>query len=160
MKKILSVLLVLVVLAGCSSTKENYEEISGNKLASVSVMGKPLSLNQAFQVEDYEKPDDIYQGDSCGFDGFDHIFTYNDMYVIYTYPVKEVNYVSEIEILPQGSTESGLKLGSSVDDLEAKYGIEYQESGSYRIYAFDEYELEVSISDNKIEAMSLLFTRQ
>ena len=158
MKKILMTLMILLLLVACSSPKEQeHSKVENNELYMIELEGKDLALNQEFDRDSFTKADDVYQGASCGFDGYDHIFTYDEEFVIYTYPIKEVDYVSEIQLLEKGEIKSGIKIGSSEADVEKVYGSEFDESGAYRVYKDGNSSIEIMIVDGIVEELSLVF---
>ncbi len=67
-------------------------------------------------------PDEEYSSPSCLYDGDDKTFIYGDV-TIYTYPSGSKDKVLEVEVMGgNAKTSKGLKLGSTIDEVEAMYG--------------------------------------
>lgn len=90
---------------------------------------------------------------SCAFKGLDKIYSYAG-FDLYTYPVDGVDYVNSI-YLSDGtvSTQEGIHIGSTLDDMLAAYGDGYTEEYGVYQYAKDKSTLSFIVTDNVIEAI-------
>ncbi|MBQ8625768.1 MAG: hypothetical protein IJ419_06390 [Agathobacter sp.] len=80
------------------------------------------------------EPTKYFESDSCAFQGKDKVYTYGSV-VICTYPENEVDYVYTIELKDDTvQTKEGIYIGSSVDDVKAKYGEPAKDTGSALVY--------------------------
>jgi hypothetical protein len=81
------------------------------------------------------EPRHVFEAPSCAFDGIDRIFTYPGI-EIRTYPGGERDFVHTVDYKDDShATPEGIFLGSSLNDVKAAYGTDYeQELGQYRYF--------------------------
>ncbi len=66
---------------------------------------------------------------SCAYVGMDKSFSYNGI-DIYTYPLDDIDKIDEIYISSDAySTNKGITVGSTLDDIKAAYGENYTDLG-------------------------------
>ena len=77
--------------------------------------------------------DDVFEAPSCAFDGIDRIFRFPGVQ-IHTYPDGDEDFVHTINIRDDSvTTLNGIFIGSSLGDVIAAYGSDYeQEFGMFR----------------------------
>lgn len=104
----------------------------------LNVLGEPLTYLEA---------------PSCAFQGTDRIYGFGS-YEITTYEKDGKEYIYDIYFLDDSvTTDEGIYIGCSKNDMEAAYGTEYQEtSGSY-IYTKDDMTLQFITEQDTIIAI-------
>lgn len=96
------------------------------------------------------EPDDFSQARSCLHDGDDKIYVYGDL-TLYTYPngKKDILYIAEYN--GETSTLSGIKIGSTKEDVIKAYGRSFVEDPIYMVYSLDELStISIQIDNNKV----------
>ena len=93
---------------------------------------------------------DYFEAESCAFKGLDKVYSYPGI-EISTYPMDGKDYISSLDLADDTvSTPEGIYLGSTVDDVIAAYGEDYQESlGSYT-YTKDDSKLQFITMDGEV----------
>jgi len=79
------------------------------------------------------EPSGIFERPSCAFDGMDIIYGYPDI-EIFTYPVGDKNHVHTVNFINDSprTTEGGIRMGASLQDVFDAYGTEYTyDTGMY-----------------------------
>lgn len=103
---------------------------------------------------------DIFEQDSCAYQGKDTVHRYKD-FEIATYPVNKKEHVSSIYLLTdQAVTEEGIKIGSSYDDMVKAYGKDYKEEFEVYRYVKGKTELAFYMKDRKVEAIEYMIAEQ
>ena len=95
---------------------------------------------------------------SCFFQGSDKLWEYESL-IVQTYPDGEKDYILSLEIMDdKPEIASGIKVGSSLKDLEEAYGdrLEKYSGGTY-IYRVDElsYGIDFYIDGDKVSGINL-----
>ncbi len=99
-------------------------------------------------------PDDIQNAPSCHYDGSDTIYCY-DGYSLYTYANGSKNYLYLVEIDGSGiSTELGIHVGSSVNDVKAAYGNPSSETGTSLVYSLSSCTLRFNKSGSTVTGIN------
>lgn len=182
MRKIFLFILVSMLLVGCGSkedpgTRNNEDAIQEkdnqddkNQLVENDNIQKEPS-GYAFKhdgVSIYMNTDvvpvvdalgesiEYFEAESCAFKGLDKYYTYPG-FEITTYPMDGKDYISSVNIMDDTvTTPEGIYLGSTVDDMIAAYGEDYEESlGSYT-YTMDESNLQFITMDDEIISITYL----
>lgn len=97
--------------------------------------------------------DSFFESDSCAFQGKDKVYTYGSV-VINTYPENEVDYVYTIELKDDTvSTAEGIYVGSSVEDVKAKYGEPKEDTGVALVYEKGTSTLNFSYEDGAVTSI-------
>lgn len=120
---------------------------------AVSLNGVKVALGDDINclLEQLGKPDSFNQGKSCLNDGYDKIYTYGGI-TITTYPCDKKDIVNIIEMDGEEATLSGIKKGSTKQEIIAAYGNEYEEDLSYITYTFgDSEEIGFKLKNDKVE---------
>ena len=103
----------------------------------IRINGKTLRIGMTITdsfISSLGTPDDIQNAPSCHYDGSDTIYCYNG-YSLYTYANGSNNYLYLVEIDGSGiSSELGIHVGSSVDDVKSAYGNPSSETGTSLVY--------------------------
>lgn len=98
-------------------------------------MGEDLNV----YMKDLGEPDDLIQARSCNYDGDDKVYTYGDV-ILYTYTDGKSDILYSAEITGETSTLSGIKVGSTKQEVITAYGKNYVDDGMYITYQYTENE--------------------
>ena len=150
----LALLLATALLAGClmvgcgnsgdtNNTGDGKDTQQGSTNEGVKADGFAFKYNGTDIVPNAKmepittalgEPTKYFESDSCAFQGKDKVYTYGSV-VINTYPDNEVDYVYTIELKDDTvQTPEGIYIGSSVDDVKAKYGEPANDTGVALVY--------------------------
>ncbi len=110
----------------------------------------PMNVDAAPIVEELGEPADYFEAASCAFQGLDKIFYYNG-FELGTYPQGEKDYVSYVNLLDDTvTTEKGIYLGSTLEDMKEAYGEDYTSEGNAYIYRKGETKLTFIVENNVV----------
>ncbi len=138
MKRIIPVLLVILIcLTGCgkktTQTPQGSDTEFGYTIDGVKLVP---GTDFAAALKALGEADSYSEAASCYFDGMDKSYTY-DGFEVRTYPVEGgKDYIQDICITADTyKTAEGITIGSSLDDVIAEYGEDYQLTGSMYRYS-------------------------
>ena len=117
--------------------------------------GVVISMNQdtAEFLDKLGEPLNYAESPSCAFEGLDKIYTY-DSFDLYTYPDGDHDFVNSIYFTSdKARTPLGIGLGSSVDEMEAAYGTDYEEEFEVYTYTKDKTKLAFLTTDGVIDSI-------
>lgn len=119
-----------------------------------------LPMNEEFSAlrEALGEPTTYFEAESCAFSGLDKTFTYPGFELV-TYPVEGVDYISDIYFLDDSvSTAEGVRIGSTLKDVEAAYGTGYtaDEFGIYYTYTDGDTQLKFGMDGDVVGEIEYL----
>lgn len=156
MKKILLIGLAILTLSACAAkAKPSFSAAD----ASITINGKKLTPGMDYTTPPLGTPVDYYEHSSCAYVGLDKIYTY-DAIEVYTYPDGKTDYILEIDLLETGKTTRGIKIGSTLANVEAVYGTAYTTQGLNIVYADGQISLVIMLVNNKVDQIRLTYTPQ
>ena len=118
---------------------------NGVKLVVNTDVAGPLS-----QIPEEPK---FFESESCAYQGMDKTYTFTH-FVVYTYPAGDKDMISSVELKSDAvSTEEGIRLGASRDDVIAKYGDGFQEVGTVLKYTKGDSVLSFIIKDGEVDGI-------
>lgn len=180
MKNGLIILAAILLLAGCGKEKaadtsdnakdnevtqkveETVDETASDDASQTAegyhftVNGVTIPMNVDFAPihEKLGKEAQYFEAASCAFQGLDKIYTYSG-YEINTYPNGDKDYVASVYFLDDSvSTEEGIYLGSTLDEVIAVYGEDYTEDSGEYTYTLGETELSFIIEDDSVVSIT------
>ena len=163
MKKvgILLLALVMLLLAGCGSSGADKSGGETTTAAAAEqngdvyffkVNGTEIRANAeaAPIIEALGEPLEYFESESCAFQGLDKIYTYGG-FRIYTYPVDDVDYIQNVELVDDSvSTQEGIYIGSSADDVKKAYGESDEVVNAEWVYKKGDSTLHFIFTDDKV----------
>ena len=114
-----------------------------------------IGMNEdvAFALSGLGEYSNYAESPSCAFKGLDKIYSYSG-FDLYTYPIESTDYVNSIYFLDDSvSTPEGIHLGSTVEDMLAAYGEDYEEEYGVYTYTKDKSTLSFIVTDGVIESI-------
>lgn len=146
MKRIFGmVLFCALLLCGCGNSSTENETTSQTadnaNVFSYTINGVAIVPGEDFSeaLSKLGEPVDFNEAASCYFDGMDKQYFY-DGFEIKTYPVGDKDYVQDICVsVDTYSTPEGITIGSSLEDVVAAYGEDYEKMGKmYNYYVTED----------------------
>jgi hypothetical protein len=149
MKKIfIIVLLSIIILTGC-----NKKTTTNNREYYLSYNNKNYILGEPFVKENYGEPKNYSEVSSCAFEGLDKTYTYEHVELT-TYPVDGKDKLYVIYFLDDEiTTNEGIKISDSFEDMVAKYGSNYKNEGNLYTYTLGKTNLKFIIENNYITSI-------
>lgn len=97
-----------------------------------------------------------FEAESCAFEGLDKIYTYSSI-ELSTVPLDGIDHISLIVLLDDTvATNEGIRIGSSVDDVVAAYGDDYNVQGQSYTYIHGETMLMFIFEDDVVAAIEYI----
>lgn len=160
-KKITAVLVAAmcaILLCACGSGNNNSENKKDNN--DNTVASKYYLTFNKVDIRVGEKLDPIieklgkdytyFEADSCAFQGKDKVYTYGNV-VISNYQIDDVDYVGSIELKDDMiSTNEGISIGSTHDEVIKAYGDAEEETDSLMVYKSENCTIRLVMKDGKV----------
>ncbi len=106
-------------------------------------------------VEELGEPKDFFESESCAFEGLDKEYTYSG-FKLKTYPVDDVDYVSSVVFMDDTvSTDEGITIGSTREEVVEAYGEDYTEKGSSLTYTKSDTSLIIGMDGDKVATLEV-----
>jgi hypothetical protein len=110
----------------------------------------PMNVDAAPIVKSLGEPMDYFEAASCAFQGLDKQYYYNG-FELGTYPKGNQDFVSYINFQDDTvSTDQGIALGSTLDELLASYGKDYTQEGTSYVYKKGETKLTFIVEEDTV----------
>lgn len=120
-----------------------------------AVNGVLIGMNEeaAPIVEKLGTAANYFESPSCAFQGIDKTYTYSN-FELYTYPKNKVDYVSSIYVLDGSiSTQEGIHIGSTTEEMTAAYGNDYKEELGAYTYTKDKSTLTFIVDNGTVSSI-------
>lgn len=109
-------------------------------------------------LEELGEPKDYFEAPSCAYQGLDKTYYYNGFEVT-TYTDNNVDYIANILLVDDTvTTEEGVYIGSSKDDVVEAYGNDFKESTSLYTYIKGGSELQFIFQEDEVVSIIYLKT--
>lgn len=114
----------------------------------------PMNVDAAPILEALGEETEYFEAASCAFQGLDKIYTYNG-FEINTYPVGEQDYIASVYFLDDSvTTQEGIYLGASLEEVIAAYGEDYTENSGEYTYTKGESTLSFIIEEDAVTSIT------
>ncbi len=166
MKKLIMLLIITLLLAGCDTNKDdgnsgdknirNADKASGYQF---DYNGVAIHMNDNAEpiVDALGTPMEYFEAPSCAFQGLDKIYYYGG-FQLSTYPGSDGDYISAVEFTDDSvSTKEGICLGDSREKIVDAYGNGYTENSASLIYTKGNSNLTFLMEENAAAAIHYEF---
>ena len=155
MKKIVALLLMSLLLVGCTKDKTSVDGKKGGAGANgyeITINGTTITMHKeaADIISALGKTKDYYEATSCAFDGLDKQYFYEG-YQVETYPTDDKDYISLVYIEKEGiPTKEGVQVGDTAEKVKEVYGTDYKDDFGTMIYSSGKSELKFYFTGDKV----------
>ena len=166
MKKIIILFILALTLVGCSSNGTgNSPGISSTNKNSNSHANTDSTYNYVFKyggisigiddeaeeiLEQLGEPMEYFEAPSCAYQGVDKTYYYNG-FEITTYTDNNTDYIANVLLVDDSvTTQEGIYIGSSLDEVVNEYGLEYEASINQYVYTISETQLQFIFEDDVV----------
>lgn len=174
MKRLGLLLCILMLLAGCGKASDSEAQnsdgttniaVADTKHAASATDGIgavegfsfeydktviPMNVDAAPIVKELGEPVDYFEAASCAFQGLDKQFYYLG-FELGTYPKGDKDFVSYVNFLDDTvSTDRGIYLGSTLEELLTAYGKDYIQEGTSYVYKKGETKLTFIVEEDAV----------
>ena len=106
-------------------------------------------------VEELGEADDYFESESCAFEGLDKVYTYPG-FTLNTYPVDDKDYVLSVVFRDDTvSTDEGISIGSTKDEVTEAYGDPASESSTEMVYEKGDTELTIGLDGDSVSTLEI-----
>ena len=173
MKKICLLILMSVLLVGCSGGETTPNNKSTDQVNNVSdnvneddvvesyvfeTNGVEIAMNAEVTpiIEKLGESKEFFEAESCAFQGMEKTYTYNG-FDLYTYEIDGVDSVASISFLDDSvKTQEGIYLYSSLDEVIDAYGDDYEESPGLYTYELGDSKLTFLIENDEVVSIEYI----
>lgn len=114
-----------------------------------------MNADASAVVEELGESDDYFESESCAFEGLDKVYTYPG-FQLNTYPVDDKDYVLSVVFMDDTvSTDEGISIGSTKDEVTEAYGEPSSESSSKLVYEKGDSELTVGLDGDSVSTLEI-----
>ncbi len=150
------VVIVIAVIVGIVMLNKNNtptvnESVEKNKSSfSININNKKFNLGNNLSDLNLPETDEIYEIDSCAFEGKEKTYTY-DNFEITTYPHDNKEEIISVYFLnSEMTTEEGIKIGDTVELMKEKYGENFNQADNSYVYTNGDTTLTFIVNNNLI----------
>ncbi len=160
MRRILTVAVLVMVLGltacGGSDKGGSSKTSSGGGYTFTSGSTKiEMSSDAAKVVDELGEADEYFESESCAFEGLDKVYTYPG-FKLNTYPKDDKDYVLSVVFMDDTvSTDEGISIGSTKDEVTEAYGNASEESASKLVYEKGDTELVIGLSGDSVSSVEI-----
>lgn len=134
-----TLLAVMFILAGCGKSDSTTPTKDNDNSAQVSYTINNIKIipgtDFSGAYKELGEPVKYTEAASCYFAGMDKVFTY-DGFEVRTYPAESGDFIQDLSISSDRfSTDKGITVGATVNEVVAAYGDNYVKTGNmYKYY--------------------------
>lgn len=114
-----------------------------------------MNADASAVVDELGDADDYFESESCAFEGLDKVYTYPG-FQLNTYPVDDKDYVLSVVFMDDTvSTDEGISIGSTKDDVTEAYGDPSSESSTQMVYEKGDTELTIGLDGDSVSTLEI-----
>lgn len=172
MKKIVAMLMVAAMLAGCGGGSEETTAAPAAETTAAAAEAGTEGAAAAFEVNGVQiamhaeaapilealgEEKSYFESESCAFEGLDKEYTYSG-FIVTTYPDGDTDRISGVELLDDTvETPEGICIGSAQADVEAAYGAVDGTSGKY---TYGDWQLIILLENGAVSSIQYLIVTE
>lgn len=148
-----------ICLAGCGGSDadgKSGKSQSGGGYSFTSGSTKiEMGEDASKVVEALGDADDYFESKSCAFEGLDKVYTYSG-FKLNTYPKDDKDYVLSVVFMDDTvSTDEGISIGSTKDEVTKAYGDAKEESASKLVYESKDTEMTIGMDGGSVSSLEI-----
>ena len=135
-----------------SETQENSVNDESDKNFAFKSKGIIIAIDDQAEgiLKQLGDPMEYFEAPSCAYQGLDKTYYYNGFEVT-TYTDQEVDYIASVLLVDDTvTTDKGVYIGSSVDDVVEAYGGDFEETTGQYTYSKGDSELQFIFKDDLV----------
>ncbi len=106
-------------------------------------------------IEGLGEADEYFESESCAFEGLDKVYTYPG-FKLNTYPDGDKDYVLSVVFMDDTvSTDKGISIGSTKDEVTDAYGEASEESAAKLVYESGDTELAIGLNGDSVSSVEI-----
>ena len=114
-----------------------------------------MNADAAAVVEELGEANDYFESESCAFEGLDKVYSYPG-YQLKTYPVEDKDYVLSVVFMDDTvSTEEGISIGSTKEEVTEAYGEPSSESATELVYEKGDTEMTIGLDGDSVSTLEI-----
>lgn len=114
-----------------------------------------MNADASAVVEELGDADEYFESESCAFEGLDKVYTYPG-FTLNTYPVDDKDYVLSVVFRDDTvSTEEGISIGSTKDEVTEAYGEPASESAAELVYEKGDSEMTIGLDGDSVSTLEI-----
>lgn len=173
LKKLLPLALALLLLAACTSAPSPATTPPTDEVSSAPTGGTPetqpgytfeakgVAIRMGQPADQYVTalgdPTDKFEAPSCAFEGIDRIYYYSG-FELYTFPKDGVDYVLSVSLTDDSvTTDKGIYLGCTLDDVTAAYTTNYTQNAEEYTYLLGDTKLSFILENGVVASITYRF---
>lgn len=146
------------VLTACGGSGEGGSGASAGGSGYTFTSGSAkieMNADASAVVEELGEANDYFESESCAFEGLDKVYSYPG-FQLKTYPVDDKDYVLSVVFMDDTvSTDEGISIGSTKDEVKEAYGEPSSESSTEMVYEKGDTELKVGLDGDSVATLEI-----
>ncbi len=143
--------------SGDGSSASSDEPAAGGDGYTFTSGSTVIAMNEdaSAVVEELGEADDYFESESCAFEGLDKVYSYPG-FQLNTYPVDDKDYVLSVVFMDDTvSTDEGISIGSTKDEVTEAYGDPSSESATELVYEKGDTELKIGLDGDSVTTLEI-----
>lgn len=161
MKKTLAVIILALacVLTACGGSDKEGSDKGGSSGGGYSFSSGSTKIEMGADaskvVDALGEADEYFESESCAFKGLDKVYTYPG-FKLNTYPKDDKDYVLSVVFMDDTvSTDEGISIGSTKDEVTEAYGDASEESASKFVYEDGDTQLVIGLNGDSVTSVEI-----
>ena len=121
----------------------------------IHLAAEQLEKKASKVIEGLGEADEYFESESCAFEGLDKVYTYPG-FKLNTYPDGDKDYVLSVVFMDDTvSTDKGISIGSTKDEVTDAYGEASEESAAKLVYESGDTELAIGLNGDSVSSVEI-----